>query len=499
MRGIDTEVRRIRRRVFKEVADLAYHSQALIDDVEALPYTIVTSESGESRFWESVYRERAVVRERLRLAMGLSLRPENQPVHVSQGMEESNIAEQYYEPPLMQVIPSACNACPENKYEVTNKCMGCLAHPCYEVCPKDAISIESGKSYIDQSKCIRCGKCKGVCPYDAITHQVRPCAAVCGVKAIKSETYGRAVIDNELCVSCGQCMVNCPFGAIADKSQIFQLIKAMQSGRKVVAQVAPAFVGQFGSTVSPDMIKTALLELGFAQVFETAIGADMGAMAEAEHYVTKVATGELPFLLTSCCPSWSVMAKSLFPDNLASISNELTPMVATARYIKAEQPDASVVFIGPCASKKLEAKRRTVRSDVDFVITFEELTGMFEAKGILLDEIEAMYQMNDATGAGRGYGVAGGVASAIEECIHEYYPETNVKIQHAEGLSDCRKMLMLAKAGKMNGCLIEGMACPGGCVAGAGTNIPIAQAAKEVNLFKEKADKIIPDKDIIED
>ena len=492
MRGIDTQVRVTRRRIFKKVTNLAYHSENLKDDIEALPYKIVNYDEPTHR--ESIYRERAIIRERIRLAMGLSLRPENVPVHLTQGLEESNISEKYYEPPLMQVIPSACNACPVNRYEVTNKCMGCVAHPCYEVCPKDAISMISGKSFIDQEKCIKCGKCKAVCPYDAITHQVRPCAAVCGVNAIKSDKVDRAVIDENLCVSCGQCMVSCPFGAIADKSQIFQLIRALQSGREIIAQVAPAFVGQFGPDVTPNMLKTALKELGFAEVYETAIGADMGCMAEAEHYVHEVATGKLPFLLTSCCPSWSAMAKKFFPETIDNISNALTPMVATARTIKEKHPDASVVFIGPCASKKLEASRRTVRSDVDFVITFEELVGMFEAKEIILNQIQAEDEMKDATGAGRSYGVAGGVASAIEKCIREYYPETEVRIEHAESLAECKKILMMAKAGKKNGCLIEGMACPGGCVAGAGTNIAITQANKEVSGFVKAAKQPIPDK-----
>ena len=490
MRGIDTQVRKNRRRIFKEVAKLAYESKNLKDDIEALPYKIVNYDESE---YESIYRERAITRERIRLAMGLSLRPENAPVHLTQGLEESNIDEKYYEPPLMQVIPSACNACPENQYDVTDKCMGCVAHPCREVCPRDAISMKNGKSVIDQTKCIKCGKCKAICPYDAISHQVRPCLAHCGVNAIKNDDKGRATIDPDLCVSCGQCMASCPFGAIADKSQIFQLIRALQSGRKIIAQVAPAFVGQFGHDVTPDMIKEALKELGFYDVYETAIGADMGAMVEAKHYVEEVATGKLPFLLTSCCPSWSMLAKKFFPETIDKISNALTPMVATARTIKLEHPDASVVFIGPCASKKLEASRRTIRSDVDFVITFEELAGMFEARGMMPEHVESADSLNDATGAGRGYGVAGGVASAIEECIREYYPDTEVNIEHAESLTECKKMLMLAKAGKKTGCLIEGMACPGGCIAGAGTNIAIGQAAKEVAAFKEKADKKIPD------
>ncbi len=493
MRGIDTPVRQRRRKVFKEVANLAYHSTNLKDDMEALPYKIVNYE--KSQYWESVYRDRAIIRERIRLAMGMSLRPENRdhPGHLTEGLEESNIDEKYYEPPLMQVIPSACNACPENHYEVTDSCMGCVAHPCHSVCPKGAISMINGKSVIDQEKCIKCGKCKEVCPYDAICHKERPCKHACGIGAIKSDKFGRAVIDNDMCVSCGMCMVSCPFGAIADKSQIFQLIRAMQSGREIIAQVAPAFVGQFGPEVTPDMFKTALKELGFSEVYETALGADMGCMAEAEHYVTEVASGNQAFALTSCCPSWSVMAKHLFPETIDKISNELTPMVATARVIKKEHPNAQVVFIGPCASKKLEASRRTIRSDVDFVITFEELTGMFEARGILLDEIQAMDAMQDATAAGRGYGVAGGVASAIEDCINEYYPGTPVHIEHAEGLTECRKVLTLAKAGRMGGCLIEGMACPGGCIAGAGTNIAIPQAAKEVAKFKAMAERKVPE------
>ncbi len=492
MRGIDTPVRQRRRRVFKEVANLAYTSTNLKDDMEALPYKIVDYE--ESHLWESVYRDRAIIRERIRLAMGMSLRPENRehPGHLTEGLTESDIDEKYYEPPLMQVIPSACNACPENRFEVTNSCMGCVAHPCNAVCPRGAISMVNGKSFIDQEKCIKCGRCKDICPYDAICHKERPCKAACGIGAIKSDKYDRATIDNDMCVSCGMCMVSCPFGAIADKSQIFQLIRAMQSGRKIIAQVAPAFVGQFGPKVTPDMFKTALKELGFFDVYETAIGADMGCMTEAEHYVEEVVTGKQAFALTSCCPSWSVLAKHFFPETIDKISNALTPMVATARVIKREHPDAEVVFIGPCASKKLEASRRTIRSDVDFVITFEELTGMFEAKGILLNEIKAMDEMADATAAGRGYGIAGGVASAIEECIKIYYPGAPVHIEHAEGLADCKKMLQLAKAGKKNGCLIEGMACPGGCIAGAGTNISILQAQREVGKFKAAARKSVP-------
>ncbi len=498
MRGIDTPVRKIRRQVFEEIARIAFEStpDTLTDEIEAVPYKIVNEDSEKYR--EDMYRSREIVRERVRLAMGMSLRPEDHMVHLTAGIEESNISEKYYEPPLMQVIPSACNACEEKGYEVSNMCMGCVAHPCREVCPVGAISVVNHKSYIDQSKCIKCGKCKAICPYDAIAKKARPCQKACGVGAIKSDKLGRAYIDNDKCVSCGQCMVSCPFGAISDKSQVFQLCRALKEGGKIIAEIAPAFVGQFGANITPRNIKAALQELGFLEVYETALGADIGAIAEAHHYVEKVTSGELPFLLTSCCPAWSVLAKKYFPDLADQVSQELTPMVATARTMKQEHPDAKVVFIGPCASKKLEASRRTVRSDVDFVITFEELQGMFDAKGIDLTKYESESSFHDATGAGRGYAVAGGVASAIEKCINEYYPDVEVKIEHAEGLAECKKMLMLAKAGKKNGCLIEGMGCLGGCIAGAGTNLPIDKAKKALADFVSQSSESIPPKELAE-
>lgn len=494
MRGLDTPVTRLRRQVFKEIAKVAYSSENINDDIEAIPYIISPGDTPHYR--ESIYRERAIASERVRLAMGMSLRPEDQPVHITSGLEESNISQKYYEPPLIQVIPSACNACDINKYEVSNQCCGCVAHPCQEVCPTDAISRINGHAYIDQQKCIKCGKCKAVCPYDAIAKKIRPCAAACGVDAIESDDLGRACINTDKCVSCGMCMVNCPFGAIADKSQIFQLIRAMKKQQNVIAEVAPAIIGQFGETISAANIKAALLELGFYKVYEVAMGADIGAMTEAQHYVEKVVSKELPFLLTSCCPSWSMLAKKYFPETINKISNALTPMVATARSIKQKHPDCKVVFIGPCAAKKLEASRKSVRSDVDFVITFEELWAMFEAKEINMDTFTKEIPMNDATGVGRGYAVSGGVAKAIEKCIHEYYDNVDVLIENAQGLSECRKILMMAKAGKMNGCLIEGMACPGGCVGGAGTNIVINRATAEVKKFVKNSKKAIPEKEL---
>ena len=496
MRGLHTQVSDLRKDVFVEVARIAYESENINDDLEAIPYKLSPDEN--PRFRDSVYRERAVSSERTRLALGLSLRPQNKPVHITSGLDEATVDEMYYEPPLMQVIPSACNACEDNVYEVSNLCRGCLAHSCMEVCPRDAITHVDGQAHIDKSKCVKCGKCKSACPYDAIGKKVRPCSVACGIKAIESDEYGRAIINQDKCLSCGMCMVSCPFGAIADKSQIFQLIRCMKNGGEVVAEIAPAYAGQFGKEATPDKIYAALLKLGFSQVYEVALGADIGAVTEAHDYVYHVKTGEKPFLLTSCCPAWSMLAKKQFPEIIDSVSKELTPMVATARSIKKEHPNAKVVFIGPCAAKKLEAMRKTVRSDVDFVITFEELDAMFEARGIDPKTIESQGHLHDATGAGRGYAVAGGVYQEIENCIHEYYPDVEVLIEHVEGLDECKKVLMLAKAGRKNGYLIEGMGCPGGCVAGAGTLIPVPNAKKEVQQIVKDSTKKLPPKQLRE-
>ncbi len=497
MRGLETSVIKLRRKVFVEIAKVAYESENVNDDIEAIPYKITPSEVPQYR--ESVYRERAIAAERVRLAMGMSLRPQDKPVHITSGLDESNISDKYYEPPLMQVIPSACDKCEDNVYVVSDQCRGCVARSCMTVCPKGAITVGAdGRSVIDRAKCVKCGKCKAACPYDAIAHKIRPCADACGVRAISSDPLGRASIDPKKCVGCGQCMVSCPFGAIADKSQIFQLIQAIKKGDEVVAEVAPAIVGQFGAEVSLWKIKSALKELGFKEVFEVAHGADVGAATEAHHYATEVATGKLPFLLTSCCPAWSMLAKTQFPDMVDLVSSALTPMVATARSIKQKMPQARVVFIGPCAAKKLEASRRTVRSDVDFVITFEELAAMFEARGINLATYEREEPIHDATGAGRGYAVAGGVAAAVGACVKAYYPDVEVKIEHAEGLSECKKMLTLAKLGKKNGCLIEGMGCPGGCVAGAGVNVSVEKGVAAVEKFVQDSTKKLPEKDLYE-
>lgn len=194
-------------------------------------------------------------------------------------------------------------------------------------------------------------------------------------------------------------------------------------------------------------------------------------------------------MATSCCPSWSVMAKKLFPDLAPYISMALTPMVLTARLMKKKHPGCKVVFVGPCAAKKLEASRRSVRSDVDFVLTFEELMGMFEAKNIDIAKLAEGQPFREGTAAGRGFAVSGGVAQAVVDAVKRMDPQREVKVVSAEGLKDCKKLLLLARAGKYDGYLLEGMACPGGCVAGAGTLQPVKKSAALVSKYKSEAEK----------
>ena len=488
MRGIPSLITDIRKSVFKEVARMAYaggdYTQA-----EDLPFKIVPGDQPLHR--ESIFLERAIAGERVRLAMGLGVRPIQTRSLMTDGMDAAAVAEQYYEPPLVNIIPYACHACPTSRYEVTEHCQNCLAASCQKVCPKGAISFVNGKSYIDQEKCIKCGKCAKACPYHAINHLERPCQVSCGMDAIGSDEHGRAVINQDKCVSCGQCLVSCPFGAIVDKGQIFQVIQSILKGDQVIAIVAPAFVGQFGKDATPGKVVSAMKMLGFDRTVEVAIGADMCTIEEAKDFLEKV-PAEQDYMATSCCPAWHSMIYKLFPGEKDKISMTLTPMVFTARLMKKQYPGCKVVFVGPCAAKKLEAIRSDIRSDVDFVLTFEELQGMFEAKEVDFAAMPDSEGLNEGTAAGRGFAVSGGVAQAVANLAKEQHPDLEVKTARAEGLRECRKLMTMAKAGKYKGYLLEGMACPGGCVAGAGTLLPVDLASKVVGRYMTEADAASP-------
>jgi len=168
-RGSNTTVIQIRRQVFTEVARMAYANvkgEQANHLMRKIPYTIIPGEEGKLR--KDIFLERAIVEERVRLAMGLPTRRMDEHNSVVSGLEDASIADKYYDPPLVNVIKFACNRCPEKLVKVSDLCQGCLAHPCMEVCPKKAITWESGRSIIDQDKCIKCGKCIDVCKFGAV-------------------------------------------------------------------------------------------------------------------------------------------------------------------------------------------------------------------------------------------------------------------------------------------------------------------------------------------
>ncbi len=483
MRGINTQKSKIRNMIFTEIAKLAYNGGGK-EQLEEIPYTIIPGEVATYR--DSVFLERAVVGERLRVAMGMSLLPASVHAPLSSGMDESMIDEYYYDPPLVDIIKFACHKCPERKIFITDGCQGCFEHPCLEVCPKGAISLKNGRSVIDESRCIKCGKCKDVCPYNAIIRQERPCSAACGVNAITTDKYGRAEINQDKCVACGQCLVNCPFGAIVDKGQIYQTIRSMKSGNEVIAIIAPSACGQFGPDLTYKNIRAAFKALGFADVEEVAVGADLCTIQEADDFLREVPEKQ-PYMGTSCCPAWAKMIKNEFPDQASNVSMALTPMVLTARLIKTKKPNAKVVFIGPCAAKKLEAIRTDVKSYVDFVLTYEEVLGMFDAKQVDFTTLPEDEPLKSASSLGRGFATSGGVAKAVVKAIEKMRPGYEVKVASAEGLAECKKLMYMAKAGKYNGYLLEGMACPGGCIGGAGTVSNLVKAKKDLSASQNES------------
>ena len=511
MRGIFSPVSDIRRRVLAEVGRMIVNKHPLTF-IEHIPYHIIDKDTPSYR--DSVFTERAIVRERVRLAFGMDLKEfgAHGPIR-DEDIVNSITTNKVLQRHIVNVIKIGCERCPEHSYLVTDLCRGCIAHPCTSVCPKDAVSIISTpvgqRSYIDQEACIQCGKCEQVCPYNAIAYRERPCAAACGVKAISSDDQGYAKIDYAKCVSCGLCIVSCPFGAIGEKSEIVQIITALQqqaaskSGRAVYAEIAPSFVSQLGPLVSPDQIIEAILQLGFKSVREVAHGADVVVLNETEELIEIIHNREQnpencpspeeceTFVGTSCCTAWALAAANAFPKIAQhNISESFAPMVESAKAIRQEDPEAIVVFIGPCIAKKEECFQPEVEKLVEFVMTFEELAALFQAYGIDPSKLTPRGSIQDASSLGRGFPVAGGVANAvISQTKSKVGKDVEIPYVAADTLKKCLGMLKQVQRGSLDPAplLVEGMACPFGCVGGPGTLAPIRRAKREATKYAKNA------------
>jgi [FeFe] hydrogenase (group B1/B3) len=437
LRKFDTKVQHLKYKVLREVSRHAFED-SLNEGVIEIPKRIVPGPEPILRC--CVYKERAIVEERIKLAMGGNKNNEN----------------------VIEVIELACDECPASGYEVSDMCRGCLAHRCEDVCPKDAIIIdENAHAKIDKAKCINCGLCAKVCPYNAIINRVRPCERACGIGAISPGENFAANIDDSKCVSCGACVYQCPFGAIVDKSYILDVIDYLKSDAEVCAVIAPAISSQFTYATLGQVI-SGLHELGFSKVYEAALGADLVAYEESMELV------ERHFLTSSCCPAFVDLVRKRFPSLADNISSSLSPMAMISKLIKERDPGVKIVFVGPCTAKKREAQAEKVRDYVDAVITFEELQALFDSRDIDITTLPES-SIDHASSFGRRFARCGGLAEAVAQGLKEHQElDFEYKPVSCSGMEECVKVLRRAEKSASVGNFIEGMACLGGCIGGAG-------------------------------
>lgn len=468
MRKFDTKVQHLKYKVLREVARQAW-KDTLYDNLLDIPKLIVPGKTPTMRC--CVYKERAILTERVKLAMG--------------GDKDN--------PNVIEVIDIACDECPVGGYEVTDACRGCLAHRCEDVCRFGAISFDSNHvAHIDKSKCKECGACSKVCPYTAIVSRIRPCQNACKIKAISMNEDKAAKIDNDKCIACGACVYQCPFGAIMDKSfmiNAIDLIKKSQCGKhyKIYAVVAPSISSQFRYAKLGQVI-TGLKVLGFHTVVEAALGADMVAQAESKELAEK------GFLTSSCCPAFVSYIKKSFPELAQYVSHNLSPMATIAKYIKDTDKDAKVIFIGPCTAKKAEVQSESVKPYVDAALTFEELQALFDSRDIDITALEEGV-LDNASYFGRIFARCGGLSDAVAEGLKEQgLDDFELKPCSCDGIEACRVALMRKSKNLLDANFIEGMACVGGCIGGAGCLTHGEKNKAEVDKYgREAMEKTIAD------
>ncbi len=438
----DTKVQYLKYKVLREVARHAWNG-TLMENMMDIPKTIVPGKEPTMRC--CVYKERAILGERVKIAMG---------------GDRSN-------PNVIEVIDIACDECPMGGYEVTDACRGCLAHRCQDACKRGAIIIDHHqKAVIDKSKCVECGMCAKNCPYSAIMNYKRPCMSACKVNAISMNDDFAAKIDNDKCISCGSCVYQCPFGAITDKSfivDVIDIVKKSENNKKykVYALVAPTIASQF-SYANLGQVISGIKALGFYTVVEAALGADMVAFAESKELTEK------DYLTSSCCPAFVDYIRKNFPTIAPHISHNLSPMATIAQFIKKSDPDCKIVFMGPCTAKKMEFQKEEVRPYIDSVITFEELQALFDSKDVDICSLDEGV-LDNASYYGRIFARCGGLADAVKEGLKEQgYEDFELKAVSCNGIEECRMALLKKSKNVLDANFIEGMACVGGCIGGAG-------------------------------
>lgn len=461
MHKFDTKVQHLKYKVLREVARQAWNG-TLAENVLDIPKIIVPGKVPTMRC--CVYKERAILSERVKIAMG--------------GNKNN--------PNVIEVIESACDECPIGGYEVTNACRGCLAHRCVDACKFDAITFDHHHvAHIDKSKCANCGACSRVCPYTAIVARKRPCENACKIKAIYMNEDKAAAINSEKCISCGACVYQCPFGAITDKSFILDIIDIIKKSEnntkyKVYAVIAPAISGQF-EYAKLGQVVSGLKKLGFDTVMEAALGADMVALAESEELAEK------GFLTSSCCPAFVTYVRKAFPELTPFISGNLSPMATISKYIKEHEAPCKIVFIGPCTAKKMEIQNEKVKPYVDSAMTFEELQALFDSRDIDITALDEDV-LDNASYFGRIFARCGGLSDAIAQALKERgLKDFELKSCSCDGIEECRTALLKKRKGMSDVNFIEGMACIGGCIGGAGCLTHGPRSKARVDKFSLEA------------
>ncbi len=389
---------------------------------------------------------------------------------------------------VINVLDSACDECPLDRFVVSDSCRGCLGHKCQEICPRGAISIVNHRAYIHQELCIECGRCKAVCPFGAISEVMRPCMRACSVGAVKMDENRKAVIDHDKCISCGACVHQCPFGAIVDKSFVMNVLKLLEESKDnteyhVYAAVAPAVASQFGD-VKVGQVFAGIKELGFYEVVEAAIGGDMVSIAEAEEFAADIE--EKKWKTTSCCPAFVDYIRKYHTNLLDHVSTVVSPMIAMGRAIRAKDPLARVVFIGPCTAKKVEIKQPEVQGAIDYVLTFEELQAMLDGKMLDLENLPEI-SAGEPSSYGRMFARTGGVAESVRRVAKLEGMDVEIDPIRCDGIDECIKTMKLAAFGRLSENLIEGMACKGGCTNGAASIFHDMRGIQRVNTFSREA------------
>ena len=434
----------LKHQVLREVCRLAWDDALTPENCERIALQI--SPGPKPSYRCCVYKEREIVRGRIRLAMGQNPDLDRPTKNV------------------VAVIPAACDDCPIHDYSVTDNCRFCLGKACLNACKFGAILPGESKMRIDPNRCKACGLCAKSCPFGAIAHMVRPCKKACPVDAISYDENGFCVIDDEKCIHCGHCIHSCPFGAIGSKIYAVDVIRAIMAGKRVIAMCAPATEGQFGQDISMAALRSALKKAGFADMVEVGLGGDMTAAYEAREWIEARREGRK--MTTSCCPAFITLLRRHFPKQYEeNKSSTVSPMVAVSRYLKSQDPDCVTVFIGPCIAKKGETLNEFIADNADYALTFGEIVALLDSRDVAIVPVEEDYQ--EASLFGKRFAGTGGVAAAVLEAMREMGEDTSdIRLVQCAGGEECRKALLLLKAGKLEADFIEGMICPGGCVGG---------------------------------